>query len=256
MNKNMTLYVERPSPIHRIDPLTKLLFVVLSVVSTYMMQSHLFAVGAVLLACFVLWIGNVFKFILPVIGLSLFLIGSILIIHGFFHPDRATILVEIGTFPIYKEGFSVALLLTLRLMNMLLSFGVLILTTKPSELVDALVQKGLSPRFGYVLLSVLQIIPQMLGRAQKITEAQRSRGLETEGSLWVRLKSFIPLLGPVVLNGLSETRERSLALEARGFNVRGKRTSIQEPIVYAHSVLVRALLCTAFMGVVFWRLFV
>lgn len=252
----MTLYVEKSSPIHRIDPLTKLLFVVVSVTSTYMMPSHLFALSTVLIACFLLVIGKVFKFILPVIGLSLFLVGSILIIHGFFHPTRATILVEVGIFQIYKEGFSIALLLTLRLMNMLLSFGVLVLTTKPTELADVLVQKGLSPRFGYVLLSVLQIIPQMLARAQKITEAQRSRGLETEGSMWVRMKSFIPLLGPVVLNGLSETRERSLALEVRGFNAKGKRTTIQEPIVYSHVVLIRSILCTAFIGVIVWRLIV
>ena len=74
----------------------------------------------------------------------------------------------------------------------------------------------------------------------KITDAQRARGMETEGKLWVRFKSFLPLLGPVVLNSLKETRERSIALEIRGFNAKGKRTFCRTrklPISEFHSEL-------------------
>ena len=161
MNK-MTLYVERDSPVHWVDPLTKLLFVFISIASTYIISNHL-AVLAILLCTFIiLFTGKVFKSILPVIGVSFLLIVSIIIVQGFFHPERATVLFEVGPITIYKEGFSIALLITLRVVNMVAAFGVLILTTKPNDLVDALLQKGMSPKFGYVLLSVLQIIPQMI----------------------------------------------------------------------------------------------
>ena len=46
---------------------------------------------------------------------------------------------------------------------MLLSFAVFVLSTKPSELVDELEKRGFSPRFGYIVTSVFQIIPQMMG---------------------------------------------------------------------------------------------
>ena len=178
--KKMTLYVERDSPVHLVDPLTKLLFVFISIASTYIISNHL-AVLAILLCTFIiLFTGKVFKSILPVVGVSFLLIVSIIIVQGFFHPDRATVLFEVGPITIYKEGFSIALLITLRVVNMVAAFGVLILTTKPNDLVDALLQKGMSPKFGYVLLSVLQIIPQMIALTGEITDAQPARGMETE----------------------------------------------------------------------------
>ncbi|WDU84655.1 energy-coupling factor transporter transmembrane component T [Caloramator sp. Dgby_cultured_2] len=98
------------------------------------------------------------------------------------------------------------------------------LTTKPSDLIENLVRRGLSPKLGYVLASVLQIIPQMLSTMDTILDAQRSRGLETEGKLIKRLKAFIPLIGPAVMNSLISTRERAMALEMRGFNSNIKKT--------------------------------
>lgn len=59
-------------------------------------------------------------------------------------------------------------------------------------------------------------------------DAQRSRGLETEGNLWTRLKAFLPLIGPVVMSSLLETRERAMALEVRGFSASGKKTFLYE----------------------------
>ena len=137
---------------------------------------------------------------------------------------------------------------------MVAAFGVLILTTKPDDLVEALLQKGMSPKFGYVLLSVLQIIPQMAALTGKITDAQRARGMETEGRLWVRFKTFIPLLGPVVLNSLTETRERSIALEVRGFNAKGKRTCLYENEDYRFRVPLRITLIALFLATIVWRM--
>src|SRR4051812_25606660 len=126
---NMTLYAERNSPVHRVDPLTKLLFVFISIASTYLVSNHLVVLAILLCTFIILLAGKVLKSILPVIGVSFLLIASIIIVQGFFHPDRATVLFEIGPIAIYKEGFSIALLITLRVVNMVAAFGVLILTT-------------------------------------------------------------------------------------------------------------------------------
>ena len=74
---------------------------------------------------------------------------------------------------------------------MLLSFATFVLSTKPADLVEALEKSGFSKRFGYIINSVFQIIPQMTGTMSTIMDAQRSRGMETEGSLLVRAKAFI-----------------------------------------------------------------
>lgn len=107
---------------------------------------------------------------------------------------------------------------------MLLSFAILVLTTSPSELVEELEKKGFSPKFGYIINSVFQIIPQMTGTMNTISDAQRSRGMETEGSLLTRAKAFLPLISPVVMSALTSTRERAIALEVRGFGGSAKKT--------------------------------
>ena len=250
----MTLYVQKDSVIHDVDPLTKLLFVFISIALTYIIPSHPFVFGVLLFTLFLLLAGKVLKYILPVIALSMLLIMSIIIVQGFFHPDRATVLFEIGPLTIYKEGFAFALLLTLRIINMVCAFGVLILTTKPDNLVESLIHKGMSPKIGYVLLSVLQIIPQMMSMTSKITDAQRARGMETEGKLLTRIKSFIPLLGPVVLNSLNDTRERSIALEIRGFNAKGTKTFLNETIHYKYGFMLKILLVCILIVATVWRI--
>src|SRR5690606_41232371 len=121
----------------------------------------LYVLLVALFSVLVLVIGRVFRKILPILALSILLIISIIIVQGFFHPENQTVLFSIGFLTFYKEGISYAALLTLRVMNMIMAFGVLILTTKHDELVEAFIRKGLSPKIGYVLLSVLQLSQQM-----------------------------------------------------------------------------------------------
>jgi len=212
----MTLYVEKNSLIHKIDPISKLLFVVISIAISYIVPTISVVLGSVVISILLLIIGKVFRHILPIIGVSLILILSIIIVQGLFHPESKTPLFTLGGIVFYKEGISYALLLTLRVINMLCAFGVLILTTKPDELIETLIKKGMSPKLGYIFLSVLQIVPQMRATMGKITDAQRSRGMETQGNVWIRMKALFPLIGPVVLNSLNDTRERAIALEIRG----------------------------------------
>lgn len=188
------------------------------------------AVGLLLL-----FIAKVFRNSLPVYGFICFVLLTVIIIQGLFHVDNETILFQLGSLVFYKEGLLYAFTLSLRVINIVASFLILVLTTKPSDLVESLVRKGLSPRFGYVLLSVFQIVPQMMSTVGTITDAQRSRGMETEGKLSVRIKAFLPLIAPVVLNSLIQTKERAMALEVRGFNAKGKKTYLHDEKDYAYS---------------------
>lgn len=251
---SMTLYVKRNSILHKVDPLTKLIYVFVSIAITYIYPNLYFALSIMALSLLLLLIGRVFLRILPIIAVSLLLIISIIIVQGIFHPNNETIAFTLGSISFYKEGLSYAALLTSRVINMLSAFGVLILTTKPDELVDRLLRKGLSPKLGYVFLSIFQLIPQMQATMGKITDAQRSRGMETDGNLFIRMKAFFPLIGPVVLNSLNDTRERSIAIEMRGFNSKNKRSFIKEENTYKYNRFINILLITALLATILWRL--
>ena len=139
---------------------------------------------------------------------------------------------------------------------MLLSFAVFVLSTKPSEFVDELEKRGFSPRFGYIVTSVFQIIPQMMGTMNTIMDAQRSRGLETEGNLRTRGKAFLPLISPVVMSSLINTRERAIALEVRGFGAGKKKTWLSDRKRHKGDQEITILLGLCILAAIAWRIVV
>lgn len=226
--KILSLYVEKDTFIHKLAPVTKLMYAITSIIVTLLFPSLVVGIAFFSFSLLLSFMAKITKRMITLISVVIVLSISILIIQGMFYTGNSTLLFSLYKFSFYKEGFFHAFVLILRLFNMIISFGILILTTRPSDLIDNLVQKGLSPRLGYVLSSVLQIIPQMLSTTSTIIDAQRSRGLETEGNIVKKLKAFFALIGPLVLSSLVEARERAMAIEIRGFGIQGKRTTLRE----------------------------
>ncbi len=76
----------------------------------------------------------------------------------------------------------------------------------------------------YVFTSSLQMIDILSDNSKTIMNAQRARGVETEGNVLVRAKAFFPTLVPLVLGAVISSEEKVLTLESRGFSVQGKKT--------------------------------
>lgn len=216
--KSISLYKPLETPIHRLEPITKLVYVLAILFIPVLWGSRWVTAGCIAMSFILLKMGKVFRKAVPILACSSIIILTVVIIQGLFRAGNQTPFITLGNVVFYKEGLLFAVGVGLNVVNLILGFSVLVLTTKPSDLVEALVRKGLSPKIGYVISSVFQIIPQMSATMETISDAQRSRGLETEGKLLTRIKAFLPLIGPVVMNSLIATRERAIALEVRGFN--------------------------------------
>ena len=111
---------------------------------------------------------------------------------------------------------------------MISAFTLFLLTTHPSELMSDLTRRGLPPQFSYVIISTLQILPQMQAKAQTIISAQQSRGLDTQSTFLKRAGSVVPLVSPLVFGSLVEVEERAIAIEARGFTSKKEKTSLHQ----------------------------
>lgn len=161
--------------------------------------------------------------------LSLPIAASALIINLFFFPGGTTELFSLGPVRASAEGLSFASEVLARILTLSGAITLFYLTTPPRELVLDLERRGVSPRIAFVTLASVQTVPAMVERAGSITAAQRARGLDTEGSIWRRLRGLVPLVGPVLLGSIAEVEERSMALEARGFTRPGRRTLLWWP---------------------------
>ncbi|WP_251551002.1 energy-coupling factor transporter transmembrane component T family protein [Neobacillus muris] len=251
---SISLYVERNSFVHDIDPITKLIYIVFAILIPIILPSFTISFICVGISLVLLAFAKVLRKTVPVFSFVFLILITVIIIQGLFKPENETILFQIGPITMYQEGLLFALTITLRVINIVSAFMILVLTTKPSELVESLVRKGLSPRIGYMIVSVFQIIPEMMAAVSTITDAQRARGMETEGNFFVRVKAFLPLIGPVVLGSLINTKERAMALEVRGFNSRVPKTYLYEEKTYAHSKLIQSLLLLGIAGAIVWRI--
>ena len=243
------------SLVHTIDPITKLVFILFSVSLPLILQNIYWSVGILMFCLSLLLIGKVFKQALPILGLSFVLLLSIVVIQGLYSPTNETLFFSVGFIQFYEEGLLVAVHIILRVTTLLCSVCILVLTTKPSDLIQSLMKKGLPAKIGYVLNSVMQIIPEMRSTMATISDAQRSRGIETEGKLSTRIKAFFPLLGPVIMNALVSTRERSMALEVRGFNSTAKKSFLFEPTFSKVGFPLQIMMMVMLAGAIGWRVF-
>ena len=226
--KSISLYVDKDTYLTRMHPFTKLCYIFTAIVAS-LVAGKLWAFAAFIGISLVMLIsGKIIRKVFPLIAFSFTILITIFLIHGLFNHENATLLFAAGPLKFYQEGMLYALRISLNVLNMLLAFAVFVLTTRPVELGADLERIGFSSKIGYVVSSVFQIVPQMSGTMNTIMDAQRSRGLETEGSLLTRAKSFLPLISPVVMSSLINTRERAIALEIRGFEAGQKKTYLRE----------------------------
>jgi energy-coupling factor transport system permease protein len=155
------------------------------------------------------------------------LVASILLVNTFLYPGATDVFFRLGPVSATGTGLAAALQATLRVVAFALSVAVFSLTTSTDDLLSDLERRGLGRRAVYVIGSAIGLVPRMLERAGEITDAQRARGLDTEGSPWRRLRGVLPLAGPMISGALAEVEERTLALEARAFAAPMRRTVLR-----------------------------
>ena len=225
--KSISLYKDNGTWLCRVHPFTKLMYIAAVILIPLFLHTLWAYAVAIALDVAILISGKSLKRARALIIFSFTIIATIFLIKGLFDGDNITPLFSLGSIVFYKEGLLKALRTGSVIINMLLSFSILVLTTKPEDIADEMERHGFSPRLSYVISSVFSIIPQLMGTMDTIKDAQRSRGMETEGKLSVRMKAFIPLITPVVTSSLINTRERAIALEVRGFGAKGKRSYLR-----------------------------
>lgn len=252
--KSISLYTDNGSFLTRLEPFDKVFYVFAAIVAP-IIAGDLAAFGVTIVISFALLVqSKLLRRALPltVVGASLAI--TIFIVQGFFSAKNVTPLLSIGFLTLYKEGALAAARVALNIMNMFFSFAGFVLSTRPSDLVEDMERVGFSPKFGYVINSVFQIVPQMTGAVGTITDAQRSRGLETEGNIVTRIKAFIPLISPVVMSSLINTRERAIALEVRGFESGVKKTLLRDKRKRKSTVIIRVCCILLLIGAIVWRI--
>ncbi len=213
----LTLYVARPSPLHRLHPVTRLGLLGAVVVAAFVVDRPalllpLTALVVVLLAAAGA-LGVVRRFRVIFAGVFLF---TVLVWTFFYraawHPTGAGFWFGVST-AIRLDTFFAAGLLFLA-------------TTRVEEVAYALGRLGVPYPVGFTLTLAFRLVPVFFDAALAIVQAQRCRGLDfRRGSLATRLRRFVPVIVPVFIGALRRADHMAMALELRGFNSGRPRTT-------------------------------
>jgi len=248
------LYVPGASFGHRLTPVTKLVAAIaaLSVVFVYPWPWASACVLAALTGIAFAWgIGRkmvriVFLGVLPYVLM-------LLVMQSLFHPGAGRVLLDLRWVSVKADGLRYAIETSLRILAMVAVFVVVQLVTRSADAMVDLEARGLSPKATYLVVTTLNILPSLIGKADAILDAQRSRGLETEGRLLTRARSLLSLIGPLVVGAINEVQERAIALELRGFGHGGRRTLLGRPQAQPFEGKLRLALWVLTAAGIVWR---
>lgn len=229
-------YYPQQSFFHRLDPRTKLIAVfcqmtglLISFKASVLLM--FIVVTALMAASSRVPLGLLLKNLRPFIWLFLFT----LLVHLLWTEGRVIAHLPLIRATITAEGAFLGLIYSLRLALLIVIAALLTLTTSPVELTDALerllkpLKRLRAPVHEIVMMLTLSLrfIPTLLEEAQRIKNAQMSRGMSFEGSLIRRMKNIVPLILPLFFSAFRRADELAMAMDSRCYTGGEGRTSFR-----------------------------
>ena len=255
MLKDITLgqFFPGNSLVHKMDPRTKLLFLVLYIVALFLATD---------------WIsyGIMFAFLVIIIAVSRIPLKSlvsgmkplvmILIFTGLlnlFFTGGETVLFSKWFITITLEGLYRAIFMVLRILMLITCTFLLTYTTSPIALTDGL-ESLLSPlkklrlpvhELSMMMCIALRFIPTLIEETDKIMSAQKARGADfSSGGLIKRAKALIPVLVPLFISAFRRASDLAVAMECRCYRGGSGRTrmtktrfGVRDAVIFTATVL-------------------
>jgi energy-coupling factor transport system permease protein len=235
-----TGYLPRASAIHRLNPLTK--FVWLCVVGSLsfvipkpqVLVVLLAIVGAAAMLAEVCrpWLGFMRMALLPA-----FAIAAINVLMSPYHGDRMLFATYSGSNDILFHqawgplhvtitafGLQKGVLLGLRWLSLIAPAGVFAYTTRPEDFAAALSRVRIPYAVAFAIGSALRLIPALIEDTQTIVAAQRSRGLEWDRRMISRARVLAVVVLPLIACSIRRATDMAAAMETRAYGAAPTRT--------------------------------
>ena len=221
----------KPTFLRKLYPNTKLWMSLGMTVVIIAMANTWFSMAVILVS--IIWIFRekfylefkVVALAILVMALSMFLVnGTLNPVNDYTKDPVYSLTLPFITVRFFREGLNYALVYFRRIAPLMAWLFLLFRTMNMTDLGIAMNEGGLPYRASFIFITTFQTFPQLSKEMHQIMDAQRARGLETEGNLWRRLGSFIPIMVPVVANSIMKVQQQAIALETKGFNAPGAKT--------------------------------
>ena len=221
--------------VHRLDPRTKILAVVLYIVALFSADSVLtYAIVMVALTVSILVSKVPFRSLTKGLKPIVIIVIFTAVMNLFF--TKGTPVCDVWLLRhITWEGLVAAVKMLLRIVMLIMGTFLLTYTTSPIALTDGLesllgfLKKIKAPihELSMMMSIALRFIPTLIEETDKIMSAQKARGADFEtGSLMQRAKALVPLLVPLFVSAFRRADELATAMECRCYHGGEGRTKL------------------------------
>lgn len=243
-------YYPASSPIHSLDPRTKLIITIAYIVMIFFIETFIgFGIVALCLLATILMSKIPLLKILKSLKIVIFLVVFTVLMTLFFYGgDKSEIVLDWWIFTFYKQQLIDCGLIACRLFFMILGPTLLTFTTTPVQLTDGM-QSLLKPlaligipvhSLAIIMSITLRFIPTLSEETDKIISAQKSRCADFEsGNIFKRAKAMIPILIPLLTSSIRRAEELANAMDSRCFKDAKNRSrmnklkfSVLDPIFF------------------------
>ena len=238
MLKDITLgqYFPGKSPIHLLDPRTKLLFLIIYFIALFTADGWVsYGIVLVFLSTVIYMTTIPLKTILKGLKPLIFILVFTGILNLFMTPGE-NVLVSFWGLKITTEGLVQAIFMVSRILMLIVGTFLLTYTTSPIALTDGL-ESLLGPlkklhlpvhELSMMMCIALRFIPTLIEETDKIMSAQKARGADFEtGSLMQRVKALVPILVPLFIGAFRRADELATAMECRCYQGGEGRTKMK-----------------------------
>jgi energy-coupling factor transport system permease protein len=235
-------YVDRDTPIHRLHPLVKILYVVLTlfIILTPLLEVKYVVVPLIWLSMSItLWamarieIARFQTLMKLLTGTFIFLIlvqgctyrwGNTVVLHFFDLKYGET---NVGS--IKLEGLIFGAMLCLRILTAAISLPLLVMTTSSADLVSAFRRLHFPKVATFMIVSALSFTTLIFEMWEYIMSAQKLRAFDIDrmNPITKLRKAYVPIVTPLVLLLFRKANDFQIALETRGFGTPGDPTEVE-----------------------------
>lgn len=257
-------YTNLDTPIHRLHPLVKLAYVLLTLVLI------MYPIRTSDLPILLIWLGlsavlwtvarielRRFATLLKILlGTFIFLI----LIQGFTYRFGRTPLIVLGHLRLWeadlgvitKEGVLFGIVLCVRILAATSALPLFVMTTRASAIMTAMRKLRVPPTATFMFVSALSFTSLLFEMWGSIVEAQKLRAFDIDRMNVVQraLKAYVPIITPLILLLFRKANDFQIAMETKGFGAPVEPTEIEvltaRPADYLWLVFIVAVfvLCT------------
>jgi len=222
-------YVAWNTVVHRLDPRTKLTFMVVLFISALLYASPVYnlLVFAVVLVAGALG-GIVQRHWRTLIGILVPVAALTMVLWPFFVKGGTPVLdvSPWGSWRIVltREALAFALAMGLRIVTMITTVYIFLATTSFSDMALGLYRMGIPYRLSFFVSATLRQMESLMEGVRQIQEARQARGESIgDGSLLERMRKIARLLVPFMTISLPRIEQLTISLETRAWGTARER---------------------------------